>query len=125
VYACDTEAPADGVDAALVDLARGADLLIHDAQYLPEEYPAKVGWGHSTFAAAAALAAAAGVRRLVLTHHDPARDDLGVARLERRARRRFPAVIAAREGLALTLRPAAAVPAAGPDPAVAGDRDAA
>ena len=122
VYACDTEPPAEGLDEGVCELARGADLLIHDAQYLPEEYPAKVGWGHSTFAAAAALAAAAGVRRLVLTHHDPARDDLAVARLERRARRLFPDVIAAREGQVLTLRAAAAAPPAadpGPDPAPA------
>ena len=129
VYACDTEPPPEDLDEALCELARGADLLIHDAQYLPEEYPAMVGWGHSTFATAAALAAAAGVRRLVLTHHDPARDDLAVARLERRARRLFPDVMAAREGQVLTLRAAAAAPTAAgprpgaaPTPAVAGGR---
>jgi phosphoribosyl 1,2-cyclic phosphodiesterase len=122
-YVCDTEAGAEGPDPAHVALARDVDLLIHDAQYLPEEYPAKVGWGHSTFATAAALAAAAGARRLVLTHHDPTRDDLGVARLERRARRLFPEAIAAREGMALTVSAAADAPAsAGPAPAVAGGR---
>jgi phosphoribosyl 1,2-cyclic phosphodiesterase len=122
-YVCDTEAPADGVDEAHVALAMGADLLIHDAQYLPEEYPAKVGWGHSTFVAAAGLARAAGVRQLVLTHHDPARDDLAVARLERRARRLFPETLAAREGLSLTVRATAAAPrATGPAAVVAGGR---
>jgi phosphoribosyl 1,2-cyclic phosphodiesterase len=123
-YVCDTEAPEHGPDAAHVALADGADLLVHDAQYLPEEYPAKVGWGHSTFATAAALARAAGARRLVLTHHDPTRDDLAVARLERRARRFFPETLAAREGLSLTVHAAAAAPgAAGPGPvAVAGNR---
>src|SRR6185436_6769549 len=50
-----------------------ADLVIHDAQYTPEEYPSKKNWGHSTYEYAIALATAAQARRLVLTHHDPAR----------------------------------------------------
>lgn len=65
----------------------GADLVIHDAQYTPEEAPAKKNWGHSTFAYVVEMAAAAGVRQVFLTHHDPARDDGLVAELEERARR--------------------------------------
>ena len=98
VHACDTEHPERGNDPALEALSRGAGLLIHDAQYLPDEYPGKRGWGHSTFEAAAALAHAAGVPRLLLTHHDPTRDDLALARLERDARAHHPGVRAAREG---------------------------
>jgi len=64
----------------------GADLVIHDAQYTPEEYPAKKTWGHSTYDYAVQIAAAAGVRRLVLTHHDPGHDDAFVADIERKAR---------------------------------------
>ena len=64
----------------------GADLVIHDAQYTPEEYPAKKNWGHSTYEYAVRLAASAGVRRLVLTHHDPMHDDAFVAGIEGRAR---------------------------------------
>ncbi len=51
------------------------DLLIHDAQYSTEEYPPRVGWGHSTFTDAIEFAAAASVKRLVLFHHDPGHSD--------------------------------------------------
>jgi CheY-like chemotaxis protein/phosphoribosyl 1,2-cyclic phosphodiesterase len=64
----------------------GADLVIHDGQYTPEEYPAKKTWGHSPFDYVVELAAAAGARRLALTHHDPVHDDLAVAEIERRAK---------------------------------------
>ncbi len=57
------------------DLAAGADLLIHDAQYTPEEYAEHVGWGHSTLPQALAFAAMTGARRLVAFHHDPAHFD--------------------------------------------------
>ena len=63
-----------------------ADLVIHDAQYTPEEYPAKKTWGHSTYAYAVRIAAAAGVRKLALTHHDPGHADRFVAEIERKAR---------------------------------------
>ena len=64
----------------------GAGLVIHDAQYTPEEYPAKKNWGHSTYEYAVDMAAAAGVRALALTHHDPAHDDAFIAEVEKRAR---------------------------------------
>jgi CheY-like chemotaxis protein/phosphoribosyl 1,2-cyclic phosphodiesterase len=64
----------------------GADLVIHDAQYIPEEYPAKKTWGHSTYDYVVQIAAAAGVRRVALTHHDPGHDDDFVADIERKAR---------------------------------------
>jgi CheY-like chemotaxis protein len=64
----------------------GADLVIHDAQYTPEEYPPKKTWGHSTYDYVVQIAAAAGVRRVALTHHDPGHDDTFVADIERKAR---------------------------------------
>jgi len=64
----------------------GAGLVIHDAQYTPEEYPSKKNWGHSTYEYAVDIAAAAGVRALALTHHDPAHDDAFIAEVENRAR---------------------------------------
>ena len=49
VYATDTEHDAGGgLDGSLLALARGADVLIYDAQYTVEEYAGKRGWGHST-----------------------------------------------------------------------------
>jgi len=63
----------------------GAGLVIHDAQYTPEEYLSKKNWGHSTYEYAVGLAAAAGVRQLALTHHDPTHDDAFVEAIEKRA----------------------------------------
>jgi CheY-like chemotaxis protein/phosphoribosyl 1,2-cyclic phosphodiesterase len=64
----------------------GAGLVIHDAQYTPEEYRSKKNWGHSTYEYAVDMAAAAGVRHLALTHHDPGHDDGFIAEVENRAR---------------------------------------
>ncbi|HSM02832.1 MAG TPA: MBL fold metallo-hydrolase [Acidimicrobiia bacterium] len=57
------------------DLARGADVLIHDAQYTEEEYLDRIGWGHSTLQHAIALATLAEVATLVPFHHDPEHSD--------------------------------------------------
>ena len=105
VYATDTEHFAC-VDPTLKKLAAGADILIYDSQYTPEEYPAKVGWGHSTWQAGADLARAAGVPQLVLFHHDPNRTDAQLAALEAEARRNLPGTVAAREGMVLCARDA-------------------
>jgi phosphoribosyl 1,2-cyclic phosphodiesterase len=117
VYATDTEHFAC-VDPTLRKLAAGADILIYDAQYTPDEYPSKVGWGHSTWQAGAELARAAGVAQLVLFHHDPNRSDAQLAAIEDLAQAALPGTIAAREGVELwarearagggTMRPAAA-----------------
>jgi phosphoribosyl 1,2-cyclic phosphodiesterase len=76
----------DPGDRRHAEYMRGADIVIHEAQYTPEEYPAKRHWGHSTYAYVVELAAAAGVRRLFLTHHDPSHDDAFVEAIEQRAR---------------------------------------
>ncbi|WP_146652678.1 MBL fold metallo-hydrolase [Labilithrix luteola] len=102
VYATDTEHYAC-VDPALRALAEGADVLIYDAQYTPEEYANKVGWGHSTFLHGTDLARSAGAGGLVLFHHDPARSDARVLEIEARAREYFPASMAAREGMQIDL----------------------
>jgi len=75
------------LDAAMVDFAMDADLYVADAQYTDEEYPARVGWGHSSLSAAVALGVAARARTLALYHHDPLHDDDTVAGMEAEARR--------------------------------------
>jgi len=60
---------------AVEDFFKGADLLVHDSQYTEEEYQSKVGWGHSTFEHAIESANRAGVKKLILFHHDPDRTD--------------------------------------------------
>jgi phosphoribosyl 1,2-cyclic phosphodiesterase len=102
VYATDTEHYAC-VDPALRTLCEGADVLVYDSQYSPEEYKGKVGWGHSTYVAGADLARSAGASSYVLYHHDPARSDAGVAAFEERARELYAPSIAAREGMVIDL----------------------
>ena len=60
---------------AYAAFARGADLLVHDAEYTDEAYPAYRTWGHSTWQSALELAARAGVKRLGLFHHNQDRTD--------------------------------------------------
>jgi phosphoribosyl 1,2-cyclic phosphodiesterase len=102
VYATDTEHYAC-VDPALRTLAQGADVLVYDSQYSPEEYKAKVGWGHSTYVDGAELARAAGVGKYVLFHHDPIRTDAQVEDFEKRAQALYASSVAAREGMVLDL----------------------
>jgi len=103
VYATDTE-HFSCVDPTLAKLAAGADILIYDSQYTPEEYPSKVGWGHSTWLAGAELARIAGVKQLVMFHHDPSRTDAQLATLEAQAAMHRPGTVAAREGASLCAR---------------------
>ncbi len=106
VYATDTEGYAGG-DARLIDFSRGADLLIHDAQYAPEEYldPAypKQGFGHSTYEMATTVAKAASVKQLVLFHHDPWHDDDKIADMEAKAKELFSNTVAGAEGLEIRI----------------------
>ena len=60
------------------DLAAGADLLLHDAQYTSEEYQNKMGWGHSSIEDAGRFASIAGVKQVLFSHHDPYRSDAQV-----------------------------------------------
>jgi phosphoribosyl 1,2-cyclic phosphodiesterase len=96
-------------EAQHVAFLRDADLVIHDAQYLAEEYPSKVGWGHSTVEYAVDVARAADARRLALFHHDPTRTDDAVDALVARGRARAREcgyageVFAAAEGTTVTM----------------------
>jgi phosphoribosyl 1,2-cyclic phosphodiesterase len=69
-----------------VDFCQGADVLIHDAQYLDSDMPHKHGWGHSLVHQVCALATAAHVKHLVLYHHDPDRTDDEVDTIQEMAR---------------------------------------
>ena len=105
VYATDTEDPFSGKVNPVVALARGADTLIHDAQFVKSDF--KPTWGHSTIESAIEVAANAKVKRLVLYHHDPDRSDDALDHIGRDAQRlgheRMPGldVVVAREGLEL------------------------
>lgn len=102
VIATDHEAGDAEVDRGLVEAAHGAQVLIHDAQYTPDEYRAmRVGWGHSDWESATTSARESGVERLVLTSHDPDRSDDGIDAMKTAARARFPRTDAAFEGMSI------------------------
>ncbi len=109
VLATDTE-PHEGnpFDPGVLELARGADLLIHDAQYTEDQYhhSGRKGWGHSTYDTACHVAREAGVKQLVLFHHDPNHDDRSVEAIEEAARSLFSHTLVAREGMTLRVEPA-------------------
>lgn len=99
-------------------LANGADVLMHDAQYSDEEYPRHVGWGHSAIGHVVTFARGASVGRLVLFHHDPYHPDAELEELLAAARQLWGAagadhVVAAWEGMTINLDAASVSVAAG------------
>ncbi|MFQ5707170.1 MAG: MBL fold metallo-hydrolase [bacterium] len=102
VYATDTEGYAGG-DSRLIEFSKGTDLLIHDAQYDPQEYMdvsfPKQGFGHSTYEMAAKVAREADAKRLILFHHDPSHSDAKISEMEKQAQAIFPNTQAGAEGL--------------------------
>jgi ribonuclease BN (tRNA processing enzyme) len=102
--------PTDGshsISDGVLDLCDGADLLIHDAQYTVDEFPAKATWGHCTVDYAVNVAAESGARRLALFHHDPNHHDEAVDEILGHARKLSKGtgvdeVVAAHEGLVVS-----------------------
>jgi len=104
VYATDNEPGHPIFDKNVRKLADGADVLIYDAQYLPEEYEAKKrGWGHSHWREAINIVMESGTKELVLFHHDPDHDDSVIANVVRTAREHYAKVTAAAEGMEIQL----------------------
>lgn len=106
-YCSDTEHVEGETDANVLDLMEGADLAVYDSAYTASEYPNHVGWGHSTPDEGIRLAELAGAKRLALFHHNPTRTDAQMAEIERWAKKVSPIAFAARDGLELSLQPAA------------------
>ena len=108
--------PSLGVDLAKVEpdwisgyrVAKGADVLLHDAEYSDDEYGTHVGWGHSSIDHAVTFARAAEVEQLVMFHHDPSHSDLELDALLGEAASSWsgshPLVLGA-EGMGLHLEP--------------------
>jgi len=104
VYATDNEPGVPEFDASLRQLASGADVLIYDAQYSPEQIAGeRKGWGHSSWKEGVRVAREAKATNLVLFHHDPDSQDQKVDGFLSAARQQFPATWAATEGMSITL----------------------
>jgi phosphoribosyl 1,2-cyclic phosphodiesterase len=110
VYASDAGYPADGPSPAMLGLYKGADLLIHDCTYSPEHRARRMSRGLSSYVQAAAAAAAAGVKHLVMFHYDQDYADGFVDQLAAECRQELDRrgardcqLTAAHEGLTITL----------------------
>jgi phosphoribosyl 1,2-cyclic phosphodiesterase len=103
VYATDTEPGVPEKDHSIRELARGADVLIYDAQYSPEQLAStRKGWGHSSWLEGVKIARESKVKNLVLFHHDPDSSSRTIDGFLSAARQEFPATWAAMEGMSMT-----------------------
>lgn len=93
----------------IINFCKQADILIHDAQYTPEEYKTKNQWGHSPYDYTVRIALQAGVKILVLFHHDPTHNDEFIDKLVEAAKKiswqsgSTMKILGATEGMSLAL----------------------
>jgi CheY-like chemotaxis protein/phosphoribosyl 1,2-cyclic phosphodiesterase len=99
-------------DRRHIEFLTDADLVIHDAQYTSDEYADKRNWGHSTAEYVLNVAMAAHVKKVILSHHDPAHDDAFLDAMQERCQQRVRTlgsnmqVAFAAEGMEIRLREA-------------------
>jgi phosphoribosyl 1,2-cyclic phosphodiesterase len=93
----DTEHVPGSPDQNILGLIEGADLVFYDSTYTEEEFPAKIGWGHSTWEEGVRLCKAANVKRLGIFHHDPEHDDAFMDKLAAEAEAAWPNAFVVRE----------------------------
>lgn len=101
-YITDTEHTPGVLDENVKALVEGADLMIYDGMYTDDEFPARVTWGHSTWQEGLRMSEAANVKRYVLFHHEPDRDDDTLDQIAAELEKSRPGTVVAREGLVLT-----------------------
>ena len=102
-YVTDTEHVIGKPDETVLKLIEGADLVIYDSTYTDDEFPAKIGWGHSTWQEGVRLCQAANVKRLAIFHHDPDHEDPFMEQLEKDAQAVWPNAFVARESMTVQL----------------------
>jgi phosphoribosyl 1,2-cyclic phosphodiesterase len=107
-YVTDTEHVPGRPDTNVLKLIEGADIVVYDCTYTDEEYPAHVGWGHSTWQEGARLCDAANVKQYCVFHHDPDHSDTFMDNVAAEVEKMRPGSLVAREGM--ELRPGEAKP---------------
>lgn len=95
----DTEHKLDKPDENILKLIEGADLVIYDSTYTEEEFPSKIGWGHSTWNEGVKLCKMAGAKRLGIFHHDPEHDDVFMDKLADEAARAWDGAFVIQENM--------------------------
>lgn len=101
-YVTDTEHVVGKPDETVLALIEGADVVVYDCTYNDEEFPAKIGWGHSTWEEGVRLCKMAGVKQLAIFHHDPEHNDDFMRDVEHKAREAWDGALVAREQMILT-----------------------
>jgi phosphoribosyl 1,2-cyclic phosphodiesterase len=102
----DHEAAVGGDNARAAAFIKDADIAVMDAQYTRQEYEnGKQGWGHSSYEAVIEIAQRAGVKTAIAFHHDPARTDAELEKLEKQYQPSGKSLrlLAAREGMVFEL----------------------
>lgn len=98
-YITDTEHIPGQPDQNILGLVQGTDLMIYDSTYTEDEFPGKVGWGHSTWQEAIRLATAADVKKLAIFHHDPEHNDEFMDSIADQAKAEWEHAVVAKEGM--------------------------
>lgn len=102
-FLTDTEHVPGKPDENVLALIKDADLVIYDCTYTDEEFPSKVGWGHSTWQEGVRLCRQANAKQLVIFHHDPDHDDAFMERVEDEARQSWHGAMVARDNMVLSV----------------------
>ncbi len=101
-YITDTEHVPGKLDQNILGLIEGADLVIYDSTYTEEEFPDRIGWGHSTWNEGVKLCQAAGAKSLAIFHHEPEHDDDFMDQLEKDAQAVWDGAFVAKEGMEIS-----------------------
>lgn len=101
-YVTDTEHVPGKMDQNILGLIEGSDLVIYDSTYTEEEFPSKIGWGHSTWNEGVKLCREAGAKSLAIFHHEPEHDDEFMTKLGEAAKKEWDGAFVAREGVELS-----------------------
>ena len=102
-YSTDCEHPKTWLNQNVINFAQESDILIHDAQYTPEDLKKHVGWGHSSWENAVDVATQSNTKTLILFHHSPDYSDDALDDIERKAKLHFPNLISAKQDLVIEL----------------------
>ncbi|MDI9348567.1 MAG: MBL fold metallo-hydrolase [Candidatus Symbiobacter sp.] len=102
-YITDVEHVISQPDQGIINFIKSADLFIYDTTYTDQEFPAKIGWGHSTWQEGMRLGQAADVKRYALFHHEPDRTDAIMEKLEAEVKSQWDRAFVAREKMIIEL----------------------
>ena len=101
-YVTDTEHVPGKMDQNVLGLIEGADVVIYDSTYTEEEFPNRIGWGHSTWNEGVKLCKEAGAKSMAIFHHDPEHDDDFMDQLGEDAYKEWDGTFVAKEGMVLS-----------------------